>query len=107
MPAAQIYSVVNTIAGNIKYTGSTVVDVSSFVAFAQDALSDTLKTEGVYNTLIDLIGRTIIATDEAEDDERGIVIDSSLIILSLISCDDGSPDQIDQGIVYSLCLQSI
>ena len=76
MPAAQIYSVVNTIAGNIKYTGSTVVDVSSFVAFAQDALSDTLKTEGVYNTLIDLIGRTIIATDVAEDDERGIVIDS-------------------------------
>lgn len=76
MPAAQIYPVVNTIAANLKYTGSTVVDVSSFVAFAQDALSDTLKTESVYNTLIDLIGRTIIATDEAEDDERGIVIDS-------------------------------
>ena len=76
MGAAQIYSVVNTIANNIKYTGNSVVDISSFVKFGQDVLSDTLLTESVYNTLIDLIGRTVIAIDEAEDDERGIVVDS-------------------------------
>lgn len=76
MSAVQIYSVVNTIANNIKYTGNSVVDISSFVKFGQDVLSDTLLTEGVYNSLIDLIGRTVIAIDEAEDDERGIVVDS-------------------------------
>lgn len=76
MSAVQIYNVVNTIANNIKYTGTAVVDISSFVKFGQDVLSDTLLTEGVYNSLIDLIGRTVIAIDEAEDDERGIVVDS-------------------------------
>ena len=76
MSAVQIYNVVNTIANNIKYTGTSVVDISSFVKFGQDVLSDTLLTEGVYNSLIDLIGRTVIAIDEAEDDERGIVVDS-------------------------------
>lgn len=76
MSAAQIYSVVNTIANNVKYTGDTVVDVTSFLKFGQTALSDTLMTESVYNTLIDVIGKTMIAIDEAEEDERGIVVDS-------------------------------
>lgn len=76
MPAVQIYSVVNQIANNIKYTGDAVVDVSSFVKFGQDVLSDPLLTESVYNTLIDVIGKTMIAIDEAEEDERGIVVDS-------------------------------
>lgn len=76
MAAKQIYSVVNTIANNIGYTGDTVVDVTSFVAFGQAALSDTLKTESVYGALYDLIGKTVIAIDEAEEDERNIVVDA-------------------------------
>ena len=74
MPAAQIYSVVNTIASNIGYTGSTVVDVTTFTAFAQAALTGV--TESVYSTLYDLIGRTVIAIDEADEDERNIVVDA-------------------------------
>ena len=74
MPAAQIYSMVNTIATNISYTGNTVVDPASFVAFGQVAL--TGAKESVYSTLYDLIGRTVIAIDEAQEDERGIVVDA-------------------------------
>ena len=74
MPAAQIYSIVNTIADNIGYTGQAVVDTSSFVAFGQAAL--TGQKEAVYNQLYNLIGRTVIAIDEAEDDGRGIVVDA-------------------------------
>lgn len=76
MPAAQIYSVVNSLAANIGYTGSNVIDVSSFVAFGQAVLSDTLLTEGVYSTLVDRIGKTVIRMDEAEDEGRGIVVDA-------------------------------
>lgn len=76
MSAAQIYAVVNKVAKDISYTGTDVIDVSSFVKFGQDVLSNPLLTESVYNSLIDLIGRTVIAIDEAEDDERGIVVDS-------------------------------
>lgn len=76
MSAAQIYAVVNKVAKDISYTGTDVIDISSFVKFGQDVLSNPLLTESVYNSLIDLIGRTVIAIDEAEDDERGIVVDS-------------------------------
>lgn len=76
MPAAQIYGVVNKIASNIGYTGTNVVDISSFVKFGQDVLSDTLLTESVYNEIIDRIGKTVIAIDEAEDEGRGIVVDA-------------------------------
>ena len=76
MPAAQIYSVVNKIAKNISYTGSDVIDLSSFVKFGQDVFSDPMLTEGVYNEMYDLVGRTVIADDEAEDEGRGIVVDS-------------------------------
>lgn len=74
MPATQIYSIVNTIATNLQYTGSTVVDVSSFAAFASSVINGSV--EPVYSELYNLIGRTIVAVDEAEDDERGIVVDS-------------------------------
>lgn len=74
MPAVQIYQVVNTIANNIGYSGSAVVDASSFAAFAANGI--TGNVEAVYNTLFDLIGRTVIAIDEAEDEERGIVIEA-------------------------------
>lgn len=76
MSASQIYAVVNKVAKDISYTGTDVIDISSFVKFGQDVLSNPLLTESVYNSLIDLIGRTVIAIDEAEDDERGIVVDS-------------------------------
>ena len=76
MPSRQIYNMVNTIANNISYTGSAVVDASSFVAFAQDTLSSPALTESVYNEMYDLIGKTVIAIDEAEEDERGIVVDA-------------------------------
>ena len=74
MPASQIYSVVNTIANNIGYTGTSVVDPASFAAFAANGI--TGNVEAVYNTLYDLIGRTVIAIDEAEDEERGIIVDA-------------------------------
>lgn len=74
MPATQIYSVVNTLAQNLQYTGSTVVDASTFAAFATNAISGSL--EPVYNELYNLIGRTVVAIDEAEDDERGIIVDA-------------------------------
>jgi len=76
MPAKQIYSMVNTIANNIKYTGNTVVDTSTFVAFAQSALSNSALTESVYNQMYDLIGKTVIAIDEAEEDERNIIVNA-------------------------------
>lgn len=76
MPAKQIYQTVNTIAGNLGYTGNTVVDVTTFTAFAADALSDSLKTESVYAELYDLIGKTVIAIDEAEEEDRNIVVDA-------------------------------
>ena len=47
MPAIQIYPAVNQIAKNIGYTGDTVVDVTTFVAFANTALSG--MKESVYN----------------------------------------------------------
>lgn len=72
MAAAQIYNMVNTIATNLQYTGSTVVDVRSFTAFADTVLSGSL--DDVYSALYDLIGKTMIAIDEAEDEERGIVV---------------------------------
>ena len=74
MPASQIYSTVNTIANNIGYTGSTVVDVTTFTAFAQQALTGV--KENLYGELYNLIGRTLIAIDEAEEDERRIIVDS-------------------------------
>lgn len=74
MPASQIYSVVNTIAKNLGYTGQTVVDATSFAAFASNTLSGSL--EPVYSTLINVIGRTVVAIDEAEDEERGIIVDA-------------------------------
>lgn len=72
MAATQIYNMVNTIANNLQYTGSTVVDVRSFTAFADTVLSGSL--DDVYSALYDLIGKTMIAIDEAEDEERGIVV---------------------------------
>lgn len=74
MPATQIYQIVNTIANNLKYTGSAVVDASSFAAFASNVINGSV--EPVYNELYNLIGRTVIAVDEAEEDERKIVVDS-------------------------------
>lgn len=74
MPAIQIYPAVNQIANNIGYTGDTVVDVTTFVAFANAALSG--MKESVYNKMYDLIGRTMIAIDEAKEDERKIIVDS-------------------------------
>ena len=76
MPAAQIYSVVNNIAKNISYTGANVVDLSSFVKFGQDVFSDPMLTESVYEQMYNLVGRTVIAVDEAEDEGRGIVVDA-------------------------------
>lgn len=74
MPATQIYPTINTIAQNLSYTGQTVVDASTFTAFADTVLRGSF--EPVYNTINDVIGRTVVAIDEAEDEERGIIVDS-------------------------------
>ena len=70
----QIYAICNQIKSNITYTGSNVVDTTSFVAFGTAALQKINK-EGVYNALYDIIARTIFAIDEAEDAGRGIIVD--------------------------------
>ena len=74
MPAIQIYPIVNQIAQNLQWTGQAVVDASSFTAFATSVINGSV--EPVYNELVNLIGRTLIAIDEAEDDERGIIVDA-------------------------------
>ena len=76
MSYQQIYATVNTIASNISYTGNTVVDTSTFVAFGNAALSSPIGVEGVYNTLNDMIARTVFAIDNAPDKERGIIVDA-------------------------------
>lgn len=76
MPAVQIYNVVNTIANNLSHGGANVVDTSSFVKFGQDALSDPLLKESVYNELLNLIGKTIISKEVApEANRRGVMVD--------------------------------
>lgn len=73
--AAQIYPMVNTIAGNIGYTGTAVVDATSFAIFAKAAL--TGAKESVYNALYDVIGKTMVAIDIAKDgNDRGLLVDS-------------------------------
>ena len=74
MPASQIYPVVNTIAKNLQGSNQTVVDPSGFAAFASNTINGSL--EPVYSTIYNVIGRTLIAIDEAEEDERGIIVDS-------------------------------
>lgn len=65
---------VNQIAQNLQWTGNAVVDATSFAAFASSVINGSV--EPVYNELYNLIGRTVIAIDEAEEDERGIVVDA-------------------------------
>ena len=67
MPASQIYPVVNTIAKNLQGGNQTVVDPSGFAAFASNTINGSL--EPVYSTIYNVIGRTLIAIDEAEEDE--------------------------------------
>ena len=74
MPASQIYPVVNTINKNLKGSNQTVVDPSGFAVFASNTINGSL--EPVYSTIYNLIGRTMIAIDEAEEDERGIIVDA-------------------------------
>lgn len=98
MPASQIYPVVNTIAKNLQGSNQTVVDPSGFAVFASNTISGSL--EPVYSTINNLIGRTLIAIDEAEEDERGIIVDSFeygsiLRKLSYISQDSQSNSDYD------------
>lgn len=74
MPAAQIYPIVNQIAQNLQWTGAAVVDASTFAAFASNVINGSV--EPVYNELYNLVARTVVAVDEAEEDERGIIIDA-------------------------------
>lgn len=98
MPASQIYPVVNTIAKNLQGSNQTVVDPSGFAVFASNTISGSL--EPVYSTINNLIGRTLIAIDEAEEDERGLIVDSFeygsiLRKLSYISQDSQSNSDYD------------
>lgn len=98
MPASQIYPVVNTIAKNLQGTNQTVVDPSGFAVFASNTINGSL--EPVYSTIYNLIGRTMISIDEAEEDERGIIVEafeygSILRKLSYISQDSQSNSDYD------------
>jgi len=98
MPASQIYPVVNTIAKNLQGSNQTVVDPSGFAVFASNTINGSL--EPVYSTINNLIGKTMIAIDEAEEDERGIIVDafeygSILRKLSYISQDSQSNSDYD------------
>ena len=77
MSYTQLYSIVNNIAKNLAWRGGRVIDLNSFIAFGKDALDSPKMTEGVYNTLITLIGRTVFAIDIAEDvDTDDILVES-------------------------------
>lgn len=70
--ANQIYSIANALAKNLGYTGSNVIDVKSFTAFATETLSGS--KDAVYNAIYKLIGATVVAIDEAEESARGITV---------------------------------
>lgn len=70
--ANQIYAIANALAKNLGYTGSNVIDVKSFTAFASDTLSGS--KDAVYNDIYKLIGATVVAIDEAEESARGITV---------------------------------
>lgn len=77
MSYTQLYSIVNNIAKNLAWRGGRVIDLNSFIAFGKDVLDSPKMTEGVYNTLITLIGRTVFAIDIAEDvDTDDILVES-------------------------------
>ena len=74
MSYTQLYSIVNNIAQNLAWRGGRVIDLNSFIAFGKDVLDSPKMTEGVYNTLITLIGRTVFAIDIAEDVDTDDII---------------------------------
>lgn len=70
--ANQIYAIANALSKNLGYTGSNVIDATSFTAFATDTLSGS--KDAVYNAIYKLIGATVVAIDEAEESGRGITV---------------------------------
>ena len=81
MPASQIYPVVNTIAKNLQGSNQTVVDPSGFAVFASNTINGSL--EPVYSTIYNVIGRTLIAIDEAgQGQEMYIKINTVFLYIS-------------------------
>lgn len=76
MNVNQIYSVVNSIAQNMKLGTMNVIDTTSFVNFGKDVLSSDVNKEIFYSTLVDRIGRTIVAIREYKADTRRVLVDS-------------------------------
>lgn len=76
MTINQIYSTVNALADNMAKGQYNIVDHSTFVAFGNDVLNSSTNREKFYNTLVDRIGRTIIAIGEYQAKSRGVMVDS-------------------------------
>ena len=68
----QIYAIANALSKNLGYTGSNVIDATSFTAFASSTLSGS--KDAVYKAIYKLIGATVVAIDEAEESGRGITV---------------------------------
>lgn len=75
MKVNQVYSVINNIAKNMKLGTSEVVDYTTFVSFGNDVLNSTNNKEVFYQSLLDRIGKTIIAIREYTADTRHTIVD--------------------------------
>lgn len=76
MTINQIYSVMNDISENIVEGGANVVDTSTFVKFGEDVLSSQTNKEKWFNSLVDRIGKTIIAIRQYKASGRNVTVDS-------------------------------
>lgn len=77
MTVKQIYNTMNNMRKHM-FGDSTaeVVDYSTFVSFGNDVISSSTNKETFYNTLADLIGRTIIDIRKYSADKRNVLVDS-------------------------------
>ena len=76
MKIEQLYPIVNAIGKNITKGQYNVVDHTTFVNFGNDVLSSEVNREEFYNTLVDRIGKTIIAIREYQHSNREVFVDS-------------------------------
>lgn len=77
MTPKQIYATMNNMRKHMfGDTTAEVVNYSTFVSFGNDVISSSANKEQFYNTLADLIGRTIIDIRKYSADKRNVLVDS-------------------------------
>lgn len=76
MNVNQIYSVNNDISENIVEGGANIIDIASFVKFGEEVLSSQTNKETWFGSLVDRIGKTIIAIRQYKASGRNVTVDS-------------------------------